>query len=568
MPPIPPPPVVFISYAHGDDHLQRLVVRLEEDLKSSGCVVLVDTNRDLASDYPTTAGFSTRAPHDADWILCICSPEYHKKINDRDAHHWLFEEWQAITLRKKELPPERVVPLWGSGSTYKDSCPLELQPFRTRRDFRNEENYPSEFESLLKSIAKVSPISKPVSGMGTKLILVADVDGFSEMSNDEQSHIMAKIWPLLGKLKGNLGTAGWEAEFPILDGFGLIWDTQNSHRTVVDTAKKIGEKVLRKDGTPALRFGLELGQVGSSSVDNILMPEARHYFGTGINDAGRAGGFGTAGQVIMTDSFWHQAKRSEHEWPEIKNVWPGRQLDEGIVIFPLRGDSGRIRILKNGTQNRSWRIDLKRLAQDRFRELMRELTIEFVEELREIHTAEIACESVRATFWFPAEPGAKELWFSRIRLEGRADPSSGEGEQLLFPDWDMVPCHDESSICYSTSDGGEGPPGMAWAGAAEGKAVVAHDLPCDSPEEYSRKLAEEFNLSVERTNDFSRRSSLIGACAFPIPLVNGMDAPGVICLDMNVIFPTPVSRAALESLLFELMQGYSTDLTLAWKFRI
>lgn len=550
------PPKVFISYAHEGEHVAEWAIKLKNDLVQRRVSAIVDQK-----DNPPGGAigrFCVETPLEADWILCICTPEYVNRTR-KGSDHRLVAEYEAIL---GEVHKKKVIPLLRLGETA-TSVPPGLKDL-VRIDFRNDNTYSANLSNLVAHIlGREEPGDGPHTRSETRIILVADVDGFSEMSGAEQEYIMSQVWPELQKIK--VEVAAWDDEFPILDGVGLLWHQTDNYRHAVRAAELITERIRSRSGGPAFRCGVHLGTVGSKPINGT---DYFHYFGTGINDAGRACGLGDAGQIILTNYFWFEAHRSDTRWKGIRNVEPGPGNLNGFEVFPHRGDNGKIRVYLKANEERRvpTRVQLRSDALQRFRELLGEIGILFVEELEQQFQLNLAKSKPRVTFWLPGDEDEGELWFSGHRMtikqvSGRKEAASAGGR------WIAEPCLHGSNTHYATATPGEGPPGMAWILKGEG-AVVAHDLPVfgKNKEGYFQGL-KEFHLSPDKVAGFSAKSRLIGCCAFPAPAINGLKPFGVICVDFENHSGEGATRQQLEDLLHSVVASYSVDLTLAWKFR-
>lgn len=572
--------LIFISYAHdraNSKETGEFVRKLHEDLKG---IYKLSPLVDVVDNPPgaSISDFCTETPKRCRWVICVCTPEYLEKSRSRSRHR-LRDEFTAVMERDRLTGRDSTIPILLRGSA-EQSIPDGLKD-KVRVDFQAQKSYSDALAELAAHLIAGKEIpgnpSPPWDTIDATsyLILAADVDGFSEMLESERHHVMSQVWAALGEVGGK--PPPWQAAFPILDGFGIIWSNLTAHRKALECAKALIGKIRNVDNVPALRCGLHQGLVASSPM---LDGQPNHFYGAGINDAGRCCGLGDAGDIIMTDAFWRSAKNlGIRGWNEIHRVWPDEDSPDGVLVFAHRGDAGRLRVLQASDHQESIpsRLILRNRAQEHFRDLLGNLALDFAELLESQYGVEIDCSKMRVTFWYPAEVGASKLFYSGIRVKGvwteddeelEAESDTGE-ETGGF--WDFVACEESSKMRYSIAGRGEGPPGIAWLGIVEGRACVAHNLPSVTPgdpesqKSYDDHLSEFFHMSPQSLQKMSRRANFIGACGFPLPHVK--HPLGVVCLDLDVQLPDTATRSELEESLADIMRAYSTGLLLAWSFK-
>lgn len=561
-------PTVFISYANDEENLaQRFALRLQADLANIYQIKAVVADTDNRAGKPVN-DFGVKWAKQADWIVCVCTPEYLRKSANGSGCR-LAPEFEAIMQRDQKKGDNRVIPVLLEGDS--DAAVPDALENRVRIDFRVASAYERSRAELVKEILpelEDSLPETPIEG-GTKLILVADVDGFSELDTVEQKHIMEQIWPKLAEIGGS--PPSWEAVFPILDGFGMVWKDVLAYPTAVDVARRIVDGVLMEDGNKALRCGLHYGVVMTQAIKDKRTP---HFYGSGVNDAGRACGLGDAGDIILTEVFCNAMRNANRKWQRTVEVDPEPHL-EGFMVFPNRGQRGIVRVLRSGKPDLPSRLELRRRAEERFKELIAEVALEYAEAIEEIGGKEMDYGSLRVTYWRLATDLDNKLWSSGISMRWKfvGTEADEKGEDVEIWETDAPDAKERSKILYSVLGTGEGPPGMAWVAARENAAVVAHNLPLVhagdkvARETYDLVLQRDFGMRPETVREFSRTSRFIGACAFPNPHVASHEAMGVLCIDLDVEIPATVSRRELEEMLAMVMSNHSTDLFLASKFR-
>lgn len=544
------PPVAFISYARGDKLLFKKVIKLHEELQHMGVVSILDETDNQAGE--NISRFCSEAPHRADWLLCVCTPDYFSKTA-ANSSAWLREEFAAILARKKDLPSGRLIPLHFGGDIAR-SVPLAVKS-ENLVDFSDEADFSASLKKLQERFfgkAVTESESKSKAEGSTVTILVADVDGFSDMSDSEEKHVMSGIWPALNRLRKKFSKQKWDAEFPILDGFGLLWEKQVKYREIVQIAEEILPLISRTNGKPALRLGLHRGYVYSSEISE----GKRHYWGAGINDAGRACGLGDAGHIVLTEAFWINADKEEDSWNEIAIVNPPGHLPPSKVFS--RGDLGSVRFYfgHTGICPVSSRMFYRDQADSLMESCLIRIVMEFAEDLTFHHGIHMGGKKARITLWAPEKRGARELWSKkRIGIDWTTD---GKEAKIV----DAI----QSNSSYSIAGNGRGLPGMAWLRRSQ-MAVVVNELPTyeESPEEYLQGLAQ-FELQAEDVENFTEKSSFMGSCAFPITSNSSAEALGVVCIDFRDGFDG-LAELDLADLLFEIIESHSASLTTAWKFR-
>lgn len=530
--------------------MKKWVVALADDLTSSGFNVLYDGKSHKLGE--ANAKFMRESCQIANWILCVSTPEYRKRCKEKG--RGLEYEAQWIENRMREIGSDHVIPLLRKGR------PAEsLPPFKDHTnplDLTKDEDYGNGLKTLLEAMGSPrlgSAPQPPVWRAG--VLLVCDIEGFSQLERGPQEEIMARMWAELESLEGRADLR-WDHAFPLLDGCGLIWELpkgRDVHAAALEAGQELVKRVRTRNGPLVLRAGLHQGPFTFRKREG----EGHHFWGEGLNDASRAAYLGDAGHLLLTETFFLTA-----EGPTAKNlklhVEPGRDLPP-YEVFPAQGNKGQVRIHlgKGLNHGDSSKLKILALAVDKLSEDLSDLAWEFGQALTNLGKAAFPDLLPRATLWVPdpVEPNHLHATSHRYRILENAE---GELEVKTGP---------RSRTRYATAEPGEGPPGMAWTNGRD-RAVVAHGLPDygTDPEGYIKAL-EAFGVPRNKVEHLGYKSRMIAACAFPLKRNDAGPPVGVVCLDAALpLEDIPLEK--LEEMTAELVSGYSTALTLAWKFRI
>jgi hypothetical protein len=77
-----PPPRVFISYAHESPKHEERVLELADKLREYGIDAIIDQYEPTPQEgWPR---WMVRQLEDADYVLMICTPAYHRRIEHKD----------------------------------------------------------------------------------------------------------------------------------------------------------------------------------------------------------------------------------------------------------------------------------------------------------------------------------------------------------------------------------------------------------------------------------------------------------------------------------------------------
>ncbi|MBT8419556.1 MAG: toll/interleukin-1 receptor domain-containing protein, partial [Gammaproteobacteria bacterium] len=155
-----PRPTVFISYSHDSaDHAAR-VRGLAASLERDGCDCRLDVYKNTGEDWPL---WMSRQLRGADFVLCIATPIYERRFDDRELPEiGQGVGWEAGLIRRllyaKKLHNDHILPVIFEADLTKN-IPLELQDYShfTVAD-------PAGYETLLRKLLDRPLHQRPTAG--------------------------------------------------------------------------------------------------------------------------------------------------------------------------------------------------------------------------------------------------------------------------------------------------------------------------------------------------------------------------------------------------------------------
>lgn len=156
-------PRVMICYAWGTDDSKRWVVELGEKLRKDG----VDLRADFWEVHP-----GDHLPHfmevniaDSDFVLCICTPEYKKRFDER-VDGVGYEAGQIAAELFINSDHRKFIPILQSG-TFKTSMPNAIKATYCI-DLSNSDLFDEKYKELLDTIFKKRDIGPPIGNVSKR----------------------------------------------------------------------------------------------------------------------------------------------------------------------------------------------------------------------------------------------------------------------------------------------------------------------------------------------------------------------------------------------------------------
>lgn len=153
-------PKIFISYSHDSDAHKAWVLQLARDLVASGVDVVLD-QWDLAPGQDVSL-FMQRGISDADRVILVCSEKYVQKA-DGGSGGVGYERLIVTAEVVQSIDTIKFVPIIRNNNKDKNVTPIFLGP-RLYVDFRNDPQYGTKLEDLVREIHGTPAIAKPPLG--------------------------------------------------------------------------------------------------------------------------------------------------------------------------------------------------------------------------------------------------------------------------------------------------------------------------------------------------------------------------------------------------------------------
>ncbi|MFM9943645.1 MAG: toll/interleukin-1 receptor domain-containing protein, partial [Bacteroidia bacterium] len=153
-------PVVFISYSWDNEVHKQWILNLAERLSSNGIEVILD--RYHLRPGKSLPHFVESSIKDADRIIIIFTPNYKLKADKRDGGVGYEYSIMNAELYKNQTSNEKIIPMLRSGGL-EESIPTFMQQF-IHIDIRNNENFETSYNDLLREIYNEPVIQKPMVG--------------------------------------------------------------------------------------------------------------------------------------------------------------------------------------------------------------------------------------------------------------------------------------------------------------------------------------------------------------------------------------------------------------------
>ncbi len=152
------PPKVFVSYSHDSPEHKAWVRQLSEQLRTDGVDVLLDQwEVGLGGDV---AAFMEHGLGSADRVILVCSESYIHKANNLKGGTG-FERMIVTAEVAKDLKTRKFIPLIRNA---KDPALPSFIGHRIYADFRDDVDYATQYDELLREIWKTPKHVKPPLG--------------------------------------------------------------------------------------------------------------------------------------------------------------------------------------------------------------------------------------------------------------------------------------------------------------------------------------------------------------------------------------------------------------------
>lgn len=151
-------PVVFISYSWDSEEHENWVLKLSADLADSGIFVLLDKYLEDGSNLPAYMDLGIER---ADKVLIIGTSRYKEKCYEPSSGV-AFEDCIIRAGISQNIGTKKFIACLREGD-FKSSFPIYIG-IKKGHDFRAEENYEKELESLCRDIYGRPIIQRPVLG--------------------------------------------------------------------------------------------------------------------------------------------------------------------------------------------------------------------------------------------------------------------------------------------------------------------------------------------------------------------------------------------------------------------
>ena len=152
-------PKVFISYSHDSSEHRRWVSELGAKLRHNGVDAILD-QWDLGPGADVTQ-FMERGIIDSDRVLVICTDQYVRKANAAEGGVG-YERMIVTAQLVQDLGTDKFIPVIRQASG-QEKTPTFLGT-RVYIDFRNDSQFESEFDKLIRKLHRVPVIEKPPLG--------------------------------------------------------------------------------------------------------------------------------------------------------------------------------------------------------------------------------------------------------------------------------------------------------------------------------------------------------------------------------------------------------------------
>ena len=140
---------VFISYSWDDEDHRDWVIKLATDLKNNGVNVLLDQWSLSVGD--SLISFMEKTIRYADYVLCILTPAYKQKFDNRKGGAG-YEASIIISELFQNISTKKIIPLLRLGN-FDDSCPFYFKN-RLCLDMRDDNRYEQNLSLLLRDLYK------------------------------------------------------------------------------------------------------------------------------------------------------------------------------------------------------------------------------------------------------------------------------------------------------------------------------------------------------------------------------------------------------------------------------
>lgn len=160
---------VFISYSWDDeDHQAWVRQKIAEPLQRNGLDTQLDQWYMRAGKSATL--FMEEGLRRADFILCILTPDYARKANERDKPSGTGYEQQIITGQTLSgINRRNIIPLLRKGSYQHDRCDCAIPTHLLGTvflDFRNDHEVATSMDDLLRTLYDAPEHKPPPLGLG------------------------------------------------------------------------------------------------------------------------------------------------------------------------------------------------------------------------------------------------------------------------------------------------------------------------------------------------------------------------------------------------------------------
>ena len=153
------PPKIFISYSHDSAEHRRWVSELGAKLRHNGVDAILD-QWDLGPGDDVTQ-FMERGIIDSDRVLVVCTDQYVRKANAVEGGVG-YERMIVNAQLIQDLGTDKFIPVIRQTSG-QEKTPTFLGT-RVYIDFRNDSQFESEFEKLIRELHRVPVVEKPPLG--------------------------------------------------------------------------------------------------------------------------------------------------------------------------------------------------------------------------------------------------------------------------------------------------------------------------------------------------------------------------------------------------------------------
>ena len=182
-------PKVFISYSHDSPDHRRWVSELGAELRHNGIDAILD-QWDLGPGDDVTQ-FMERGIMDSDRVLVVCTDQYVRKANAAEGGVG-YERMIVTAQLVQNLGTNKFIPVIRQASG-KEKAPTFLGT-RVYIDFRNENQFESEFDKLIHELHRVPVAEKPPLGKNPFAQLLSGKEALSsEGSNPQLSKITGQV---------------------------------------------------------------------------------------------------------------------------------------------------------------------------------------------------------------------------------------------------------------------------------------------------------------------------------------------------------------------------------------